>query len=505
MAILFAVIAVVAFAVPDISIIDIIPDAIGCLLLYLALAVPSEFSNKLNEARTLLFKLTLVTASDAVVSFFVSSDDATMILLVSFCFGIAEAVMLFLVTEKLFDGIVYLGTTFPAKGIYYPANENKLRRYRKRMTAKYEKYAARMTKNGKIISAESVKYTVDTLVSRRSDRSLTKLIKHTRRFFILRAVFNILPEFTALSNFGYEGTVNSYNVDLADFRGLFVVLSVFISGIIGITWLVQILKYINGIRCDTEFRRAIRESYNNNIISNTGLVIYKRLKLALAILSVGVALSIDLVIDHINLVPDTLSALAILIFWLTFLGEKEKHTKEIVMTSVYGVVSLLYWLFVRGYIERFYDFVRTMKSEEAMNAYIICCILSAVTEALFILVMYKVTKKLNAIIYENTGFVSTGGEFDTYSEKLHEKLTRATNKVFVFSVITSVMSVAYQILLGINKGVEAMENGVKYVFYVPVFEGIASLSLIVSILYVTFTIKHITDVSDGLDERYKLD
>lgn len=505
MAILFAVIAVIAFAVPDISIIDFIPDAIGCLLLYLALATPSEFSNKLDESRTLLFKLTLVTAADAIVSFFVSSDDPTMILLVSFCFGITEAVMLFMVTEKLFDGMVYLGTIFPAKGIYYPPNENKLRRYRKRMIVKYEKYAARMTNNGKVISAESVKYTVDTLVSKRSDRSLTKLIKHTRRFIILRAVFNVLPEFTALSSFGYEGTVDSYNVDLADFRGLFIVLSVFISGIIGIAWLVQILKYINGIRCDTEFRCAIRESYENNILSNTGLVTYKRLKLALVILSVGIVLSIDLVIDHINFVPDTLSALAILVFWLTFLGEKEKHIKEIVITSVYGVVSLLYWLFVRGYIERFYDFVRTMKSEEAMSAYIFCCVLSALTEALFVLVMYKVAKILNTIIYENTGFVSTGGEFDTYSEKLHEKLTRITNKVFVFSVITAVISVAYQILLGINKGVEAMENGVKYIFYVPVFEGIASLSLIVSIIYAIFTVKHISDISDGLDERYKLD
>ncbi len=505
MAILFAVIAVIALAVPDVSILDFLPDAIGCLLLYLAIATPSEFSSKLDESRTLLFKLTLVTAGDAIVSSFVSSDDATMILLVSFCFGIAEAAMLYTLTEKLFDGMVYLGTSFPAKGIYYPANEKKLERYRQRLTKKYEGYAARMREKGKAISSGSVKYTVDTLVAKRSDRSLSKLIKRTRRFFILRAAFNILPEFTALSSFGYEGTVDSYNVNLASFRGLFVVFAVFFSAIIGAVWLVSILRYINGIRRDTEFRRAMREAYERDVLSNAGLVTYKRLKLALVILGVGIVLSIDFIIDHINFIPDALSAAAILIFWLTFLREKKKPIKEIAVTAVYGAMALVYWLYVRGYIERFYDFVRTMKSEEAMRSYIVCCILSAAAEALFVLVMYYVTKKLTCIVYENTGFVSTGGEFDTYSEKLHERLAGATKKVFVFSAVTAFISVAYQILLGINKGVEAMENGVKYIVYVPVFEGIASLSLLVSVIYVIFTVKHVSDVSDGLDERYKLD
>ena len=95
MAFVFAIIAVICFASPDISAIDFLPDVVGCLLLYFALSVPSEFSSKLVDARAMLFKLILVTGADFIISIFLSSDDPTMIPLMSVCFGSAEAIMFY--------------------------------------------------------------------------------------------------------------------------------------------------------------------------------------------------------------------------------------------------------------------------------------------------------------------------------------------------------------------------------------------------------------------------
>ncbi len=502
MAIVFAIIAVFTFANPDISALDFLPDFIGCLLLYFALAVPSEFSNKLSDARTLLFRLTLVTAADAVSSFFVSGDDRAMILLLSFCFGIAEAAMLYLLVDKIFDGMIYLGTQFPAKGIYMPYSERSMRRYREKLTRRLSRYAQHRG-NG-TITDEMINERVNTLSEKRNDKNLSKLVKLTKRFVIMRAVFNILPEFTELSSYGYEGEVNAYNVNLADFRGLFIVFAVFFTSIIALHWLLRILSYINGIRCDMPFREALRNAYKNDVAANTGLQHYKRLKLALVFLSAGVLLSLDFIIDRQNFIPDILCAVCVLLFWLSFLRDAKKPVIPIALTVGYGVFTMAHWISVASFIENYHDFTRTMKSEDAMRAYIVCAVISFVAEALFVLMMITVTRRINAVIHEYTGFISTGGEYDTYSEKLHARLSKQNRRMLILSIVNAAVSVAYSVIIGINKPVEAMQDGIKYVFYVPVFEGITTVMLIVSVIFAIYTVKHISDVSDGLDERYKL-
>ncbi len=503
---LFAVLAIIFIAVPDISAIDILPDALGFLLLYMALAVPSEFSNKLSDTRTLLFKLTLVAAADFTVSQLITSDDLTMVLLMAFCFGITEAVMMYIVFDGIIDGMVYLGTLFPAVGVYMPERERVLTRYRARTERKLRKIAERQAQIGVTVTEDDIKSKLDELTSKRSSKSLTKFVKRTHRFIILRAALNILPEFTALSSHEYEGDVGSYNPNIADFRGLFVTLAVFVTAVIAIFWTVSALRYIRGIKHDKSFIEAMYASYNGDVKTNFGLQQYKLHKAALVVLAVGLALSLDFVIDHINIIPDFICAAAFVAFWLMFMQRRTKTDILGLASSIaYTVFAAVQWLAVKGFIERFDDFTRTMKSDEAFKLHILLCVITFVAEALFVLVTYFVYKKLASVISGHTGFLTKEGESDAYSKKLHEKLLKANFRVFVFSIINAVASVAYMILVGINKGVEAMQDNIKYVFYVPVFEGIATVVLIINILYVVYSVKHVTDVSDGLDERYKLD
>lgn len=503
---LLAIIAVIFIAVPDISAIDLLPDALGFFLLYTALAVPSEFSNKLADARTLLFKLMLLSAADFAVSSVITSDDLTMVLLIAFCFGIAEAVMMYIVFDGIIDGMVYLGTNFPAVGVYMPERERVLIRYRTRIEKRLRVVASREAEKGRIISEEDIKSKTDELTAKRSDKSLSRFIKRTHRFIVLRAALNILPEFTALSAYEYEGDVGSYNVNIADFRGLFVTLAVFVSAVIAVFWAASAIRYVNGIRRDKPFITSIYKAYNSGVKTNFGLLQYKLHKAALVVLAVGIVLSLDFVIDHINIIPDFISAAAFVIFWLMFIRKRTKtDVAGFAVSIAYAVFAAIQWIAVKSFIVRFDDFTRTMKSDEAFKAHIMLCILTFIAEVLFVCVMYFIYKKLKGIIFDHTGFLTKEGESDAYSVKLHERLSRANVRIFIFSVITAVASVAYMILVGINKGVEAMEDNIKYVFYVPVFESIATVVLIINTIYIIFAVKHVSDVSDGLDERYKLD
>lgn len=503
---LLSILAIIFIAVPDISSIDLLPDAIGFFFLYEALSVPSEFSSKLSETRSIFFKLMLLSAADLLVSYLISTDDASMVLLCAFCFGIAEAVMMYIAFDGLIDGMVYLGTLFPAVGVYMPERKRSLERYSAKIEKKLRKFAAREREKGIVILESDIIAKRDELVAKRSDKLLGRFVKHTHRFIILRAVLNILPEFTALSSYEYAGNVNSYNVNIADFRGLFVTLAVFVSAIIAVFWAVAAISYINGIKRDKPFISAMYAAYNSDVRTNFGFLQYKHCKTALVVLGVGVFFSLDFIIDHINVLPDFISAAVLVIFWLMFFGKRTKtDIQGLISSAVYLIFSVIQWVAVKRFIIRFDDFTRTMKSDKAFTGHIILCVLTVVTEVLFVIAMYFVYKKLNRIISEHTGYITKEGESDEYSNKLHSQLSRSNKRAFVFSIIMAVVSTAYMILVGINKGVEAMEDNVKYVFYVPVFESIATVLTIVGIMYIIYTIKTISDVSDGLDERYKLD
>ncbi len=500
---LLAVIAIVFIAVPDISAIDILPDAVGFLLLYLALSVPSEFSNKLSDKRTQLFKLVLVAAADFTVSQLVSSDDTTMILLIAFCFDTVEAAMLYMIFDGIVDGMIYLGTLFPAVGIYMPERNRVLDRYRAKTEKRLRFQVARAAEKGIAVPEEQLTEKLEELVAKKKDKSLSKFIKKTHRFIVLRAALNILPEFTALSSYEHEGDVGSYNFNIADFRGMFVTLAVFASAIIAVAWSVSAIRYVNGIKRDKPFIEAMYSAYNNVVKSNFGLQQYKRHKASLTVLSVGLGLSLDFVVDHINIIPDFISAAFLCVFWLMFIQNRTKRDVcGLAASAVYGLLAAIQWYFVKGFITRFDDFTRTMKSEEALIGHIVLCVITLFAEVAFVFVTYCIYKKLGGIITEHTGFVTHEGESDAYSQKLHTRLTKANKWAFAVSVVNAAASLAYMILVGINKGVEAMQDGVKYIFYVPVFEGIASLVLIINVCYIIFTVKHVSDVSDGLDERY---
>lgn len=502
----FAIVAIIFIAVPDISAIDLLPDVLGFFFLYVAVTVPSEFSSKLAGARSLIFKLMLLSAADLVVSYITPAEDTTMILLCSFCFGITEAVMMYIAFDGIIDGMIYLGTLFPAVGVYMPERKRPLERYQKRIEKKLRRFAEREMKNGVVVSECDIIEKRDELVAKRSDKSLSKFIKQTHIFIILKTALNILPEFSSLSSYEYSGNVGTYNVNIADFRGLFITLAVFVSLVIAVFWSCKAIRYVNGIKRDKPFIDAMYNAYTSDVKNNFGLLQYKQYKTALVVLSIGIVLSLDFIVDHINIIPDFLSAAAFLIFWLMFIRRRTKtDVCGLVASIIYTVLSVVQWAEVKHFIVRFDDFTRTMKSDEAFWRHIILCVITFVTEAAFVAVMYFICKKLKSVIFEHTGYLTKDGESDSYSVKLHEKLAATSKRAYIFSVFTAVVSVAYMILVGINKGVEAMENNIKYVFYVPVFESIATVLTIVGVVYCIYTVKFISDVSDGLDERYKLD
>ena len=177
----------------------------------------------------------------------------------------------------------------------------------------------------------------------------------------------------------------------------------------------------------------------------------------------------------------------------------------LVSSGVYVIASAVQWSMVNSYISEFIDFTRAQKSDEAMAAYIGCCVAAVIAEIAFVFIMVFVFRQLKRVIEENTGYVSEDGVPDNKTLYVREMLRKENIRSLVFSCIVSAMSVIYMISVGINKRVIIKDESVDvvYVTYVPYFEGVVTIHAIISLIFIVMTVKYISDVYDSVKERYK--
>ncbi len=525
MSIIAAILAVIFFANPYISTLDLLPDAIGCLLLWFALRRAEVFSPKLEEASRRWLRLAIVSGLDFIVSYVTPVSDATMVLLVVFVFRLAEAYLMFNAATETFDGLIYLGTKFEAEGIYMRESESKEEKRLKKENARREKL-------DRILDRERERYeceTADGIDEEHRHRAtmryrravaaisadagkvkmhrdgVSALNRATLVFVIIRAAACVLPEFTAISSYKYLGdVVTGGGLDLFRFRGMFRSIGLLIAAAVGIYWLVRMLRYIGEIRRDRRFRLAVSEEYERFISLHAKKVLSRRLVTALTFLMIGVILTIDIVIDNINYVPDFVSALFFIVFFVIILREGKNAKLGVIVSAVWGIASAGQWLAVYGYVDKFGDFTRTVKSGDAFNYHVICCVVTALTEALFIFLAILAFGELKRVIAAHTGNLSEDGEREAReSVYIRQELTKTNSRAMVLSFIASAAALTYMIIVGINKQIKVENEVMEYVRYVPVFPAINIVTVGVTLIFIAYTVKYISDLNDAIKDRYR--
>ena len=525
MSILAVIIAVIIFANPYLSVIDIFPDVIGCMLIWYALRRVEFFSPKLEEARAIWLKLAFITAADALVSFLIiSSNDQTMILLDVFVFRTSEAVMMYLAATKTFDGTVYLGTKFDGDGIYMRESKRRAERRTKRENAaqsrinmmldrereRYERETAacrdeeqrrRATERYKRVIA---RLSADANRTRKTRDIVTVLSRATRIFIVIRTLLCVLPEFTVLSSYQYLGNVTSgVGFDISRYRPLFIILGFFVSAVAGVIWLVFMLRYIGGIRRDKQFCVSIREAFNEYAVGHDTHFTCRRLITALLFLSIGVILTLDLNIDHKNFIPDYAAAAFFIFFFLTLFHDIKTAKRGIILSAIYGAASVAKAIMIADFIGKYDDFTRTYNSAEAQSSHLLCCLITLAAEIVFIALAVTVFSTLKEIITSHTGITLDDGQMTTSSVTARKALNKSNKRMLILAVISSAASVAWMIVIGINKQVIVANEFGERVDYVPVFTPISIVTVIITLVFIVYAVKYISDLTDEIKERYR--
>lgn len=274
---------------PFINIIDILPDFIGYLFILRALSEISDLERNIRNARARFKAAMWVSVVKCALVFASMIFDSTWYLILTFSFGILESMYLIPAFIDLFYGISYLEErytdhksrfdAFPKFGGLFDKTEFEDGR------AYFEVFAQNTRDRNPAFAEERVyfgdRYATIALreagFASRSGKKTAYFYESTEArtltviFLIVRAACAIIPEFTAIAETG-SGYVESNPIeDFSALRWLLILVLAVFGLIVGILWLVRMIRYFNIFRRDEEFLAVLRRKYEEEVLPNKGL------------------------------------------------------------------------------------------------------------------------------------------------------------------------------------------------------------------------------------------
>ncbi len=254
--------AVIFIFNPCVNIVDILPDFFGYLFLLKGLEKWADLCPNIADAVSGLGRLRwfMLIKLPVVLLIPIFKDD-TFVLLMTFSFVLIELIYAVPAAGRIFDGLEYFGTRFDGNSIFTGLKDLRL---------------------------------------------LTSI------FLFAKSALCVLPELASLSDYEYSGYITTVpQFDLSKYKNLFVLAGAFLSLLIGILWLINVIPYIKRIANDTVLLTRILRDYDLEITDNVGIGIRRTLHTAVAFLIAGFVFFLNIWLDGVNVIPTFIGALFI--------------------------------------------------------------------------------------------------------------------------------------------------------------------------------------------------
>lgn len=312
--------AVIFFFNPLVAVLDFLPDFIGYLLLWAALRRAADLSSQLDEAKRGFVRMAVIDAlkfgSNLWMIFMVAPHELPNTrLLLTFVFAVLEFIYAIPAWCAFFNGIYALIISDGDPAGYGSASKRK-----------------------------------------RAIRTLPEQMKTaTIAFFICRNVFALLPELSSLAYAAFDnsGYVTNFDRNLYDFYGLFLFFALIIMLVVGIVWLVRMLRFAIRLYADRPFAARLLERYVAEVLPCEKLFTRRTLRFALALLGIGGFLTLDFYFDDINILPDVIPALTVIFVLLRLRRCLAGWQLPLALAGLWGAASVgtavLGWNFFQTY------------------------------------------------------------------------------------------------------------------------------------------------------------
>lgn len=388
---------------PDLMMIDVLPDVIGYALIAIGLSSVAFLDDSVAEARKLFLRLTIVAALKPVALIAVfsasASEQPTMLLLMSFAISFFECLWLIPAYSNLAEGLIYLGTRLDSAAVF----SNGKRRYR----------------GGSYTDA---------------------VFRFSKVFAIVKAVCAVCPELLSLA---VDDSMQSYNYSYGFATWMFRILGVIVSLVFGIVWLVKIEKYFRRISADKALIDGMTARYRTEVLPNEALFIRRRAKFIFVLLAVSAFFSLDIYIggnDGFSIIPDVICAVgfvAAAVLMRKFAGKL--FAPSVVVSSVYGVVTAATWYLNYRFGQDYGSYAARV--DEVANRFWRGLVAAAVVEALlFAASVWLICLILCRVVKVCTGYTPhyAQGYSAERVEEVHKKLSKRLYVSAAFGTLSAV-------------------------------------------------------------------
>lgn len=377
---------------PTISVVDLLPDCIGYIILYFGLRKLADINDHVECAITYTKRMILVSAAQLLSVFFLfgmvsEMEKPTTYLLFSFVFSVFEILFLSKLYGEFFEGLTYLGSRMDGIAVF-------------------------------------------------KERATEKISRLTILFFVAKAILATLPEFSAL----VLDTDSRWRF-LYNYIGMFRTVAIMIALPFGLYWLYQFCKYIKSIQSDAPFISRLEETYARDVLPKQEIFVQRSVAAAFVVMSIGICFSSDLYMDNMSILPDFICPLFIFIALLLLKKHIGVSGTAMFCCGAHFISSIAVYI-GNYYFHTNYTLLITRISADAYDAYLSLGIVKTLDSALFFLMLYFLLPSLKTMILEHTGF-SPILENNIHKEDkiryIHETLNR---RLFISRILALVCAIS---------------------------------------------------------------
>ncbi len=442
---------------PNISVVDVLPDFFGYIILSLALLKVSMLCEGLADARRAFERLILVDGAKILSMVWIfgvnsANDRTSSLLLWSFVFGVLEIIFVLPAYVKLFDGFSELGNFHENTAIHGSR------------------------KSG------GVSYT-------------DKIKGLSVAFVVLKAVMCVLPELAALGNTSYDETSAFFNLYryIGVMRGFCFIPVLIVGG----AWLALVIRYFLRIRADKKLCDSVSAAYAEKVLPKRGLFTVRNVRSATWFFVAAAVLTLDIRLEGVNILPD-LFIVVLLAISFAFLCKTTKLSKKAptVMMVLFGISTLLS-AFADKYFHENYTYNAIEKSSVALTTYFIYVGAVALQGILFVCTLALLFRGIRTVIVEHTGYV-LGREINTDGEKeraaeVHKELYKSFTRIVDVAIIYVLSDVLYSLY------------GAFYAFMDKSIGYLSIINIACGLLFIGMTVKAVDELREAVQTKYMLE
>ncbi len=420
------------FTNPYFSVVDVLPDFIGCALIFLGLSRVAQINRQMSEARAAFLKLFVYCALKdlaVMISFlvFTGTERPVALLTVSFINAIASFYLSYHAFYSLFDGFYSLAVIHDCPALYQNVRHESLIR---KLYVRLRTWEAR--RKGFLYEPRPV-----------TERCRTEQILRTSIVFLLfREILGALPEFSALSTSDY---LDTGLIHLYDYIGVMRGISVFFMLFVSAWWLVTLCRYFSVVARQKEFLQILAEKYAEFVRSHPGVAILRRFGIALSLIGVGGFLLCDFYLDLKNVIPDWIGVLFLLLGIVLLKTPWYDRVIGAVATLAFGALAVVSTQYTY-YFHVYHTAVEISKTEAAATAYRHMWVSSLGEFLLFLVFLVVLLLIVRRVIREWAGYMPTHKDLEFEQRRrasFIEEFDGDLLRVFVFGFISGLISFLY--------------------------------------------------------------